>query len=66
MIDAPDKEIMKRELKELQAQKQAAHAEQEKFELAKDAAKHGNAPAPQPQAQPEAKKPSMIDRFMGK
>lgn len=66
MIDAPDKEIMKRELKELQAQKQAAHAEQEKFELAKDAAKHGNAPAPQQAAPQEVKKPSMIDRFMGK
>ena len=69
MIDAPDKEIMKRELKEIQAQQAAAHKEAEAFELKKDAAKHGNQPeapaAAQPAAAP-AKKPSMMDRLMGK
>lgn len=66
IIDAPDKEIMKRELKEIQAQQSAAHKEAEAFELKKDAAKHGNPPAePQPPASP-TKKPSLMDRFAGK
>ena len=66
MIDAPDKEIMKRELKEIQAQQSAAHKEAEAFELKKDAAKHGNPPAEPQQPAAPAKKPSLIDRFAGK
>jgi hypothetical protein len=66
MIDAPDKEIMKRELKEIQAQQSAAHKEAEAFELKKDAAKHGNTPAEPQQPAAPSKKPSLMDRFAGK
>jgi hypothetical protein len=66
IIDAPDKEIMKRELKEIQAQQSAAHKEEEQFELKKDAAKHGNASAEQQPSAGPAKNPSMMDRLMGR